>query len=309
MKDPTPPLNSNLSPLNSFGWAGAQLALREWERIGNEFPKFEITGQSIRTAGRTARLWDLVRKVLGRDTRNYAQETGDCVSFGAKNAVEYLACIERFQGDPEEFRSVFPPFLYATGRVLAGDNRLRGRAGSLGSWMAQAIIKQGVLRSDFPGVPAYSGRLADRWGDGADFRDFLPEGRQHPVKTAARINSWKELAAAIFNGYPCTIASDAGFTMTPGRDGFHERHGRWPHQMCVVGVSDDSSAPWAGILNSWGDVHGRVRDFETRDMWPIGMLRVRREAIEEMLREGECFAYSRFAGFPEQRLFWGELIG
>lgn len=305
-------MNTQSEPLNPnthFGWAGAQLAAHEWERIGQEFPNFAIAGQTKPIAGRTARLWEIVREVLGDDTRNYPQETGDCVSFGAKNAVEYLSCIERYQGDAERFEPVFPPFLYATGRVLAGDNRMRGTPGSLGSWMAKAIIKHGVLRSDFPGVPAYSGHLADRWGNGAGFRDFLPEGRKHPVNSAARITSWDDLAAALVNGYPCTIASNTGFTMKPGRDGFHERQGSWPHQMCIVGLSDRPDRPWAAILNSWGDVHGHLVDFITGRPWPVGTLRVRRGAMEEMLREGECFAYSRFTGFPEQQLFWGELIG
>lgn len=292
-----------------FGWAGERQAANEWDRLASMFPIFSLAPMAGQYAGRTGRLWEIVRQVLGTDTLNYPQKTGDCVSFGAKNAIEYVACVERFQGDREEIRPIFPPFLYATGRVLIGQNRLRGQAGSLGSWMARAVVEHGVLRSDFPGVPAYSGRLADRWGDGADFEQFLSEGRQHPVLSAARISRWDELVAAIINGYPCTIASNAGFQMRPGRDGYHERQGTWPHQMCVVGISDDPRRPWAGVLNSWGDAHGRLRDFETDEPWPVGTLRVRREAIEQMLRSGECFAYSQFVGFPEQQLFWGELIG
>lgn len=292
-----------------FGWAGREEAEREWDRLGAGFPRFFIANASRPTANRTARLWDLVRKVLGHDTPNYPQKTGDCVSFGAKNAVEYVECAEIVRGDLEEFRPAFPPYLYATGRVLVGGGRMKGRAGSVGSWMAKAVVEHGVLRSDLPGVPAYSGALADRWGNGDGFRKFLDEGRRHPVRSTARIKDWDALVAAIVNGYPCTIASNAGFAMKPKGDGFHVRRGSWPHQMCVVAASDDSRRPWAGLLNSWGDVHGRLTDFETGEPWPTGTLRISRDALEGMLRTGECFAYSQFDGFPQQDLFWGEVIG
>ncbi len=291
------------------GWAGEETAKREWEHVASSFVPFVIAGATRNTSGGTVRLWDLVRRVLGTDTPHDRQRTGDCVSFGAKNAIEYVACAEIVRGELEEFRPAFPPYLYATGRVLVGGGRLRGRAGSLGSWMAKAVVEHGVLRSDLPGVPEYSGAIADRWGDGDGFREFLEEGRRHPIRSAARIDDWDALVAAITNGYPCTIASNAGFTMKPATDGFHHRRGSWPHQMCVVAISDDAQRPWAGVLNSWGDVHGRLSDFDTAEPWPIGTLRITRGDMESMLRTGECFAYSQFAGFPQQDITWGEVIG
>jgi hypothetical protein len=291
------------------GWMGEEAAKQEWDKLAESFVPFFIAGETRSTSGQTVRLWDLVRRMLGTDTPNVPQETGDCVSFGAKNAIEYVACAEIARGQPEEFRRVFPPYLYATSRVLVGGGRLRGRAGSLGSWMAKAVVEHGVLRSDLPGVPEYSGRVANRWGDGEGFREFLSEGERHPIRSAARIERWDALVAAIANGYPCTIASNAGFTMEPGSDGFHHRRGTWPHQMCVVAISDDARSPWAGVLNSWGNVHGRLRDFETEEPWPIGTLRIRRDDMESMLRTGECFAYSQFDGFPQQDIAWGEIIG
>ena len=205
--------------------------------------------------------------------------------------------------------------------MLAGGGRLRGRAGSLGSWQAAAVKEFGVLRTDAPGVPAYSGAIANAWGDDQEtrsrragdpasgFRDFLGLAADHPVGAAARVRTWEEVTAAVANGSPVTIASDAGFTMTVGRDGYHERRGRWPHQMCVVAARDDPAKPWAALLNSWGDAHGRLTDWATGEPWPVGTLRVRREALEEMLRTGEAYAYAAFAGFPPRRLDWGELLG
>lgn len=288
------------------GWAGETAAAAAWQEVKGEFlPPSSLPSYSA-VRGVTARLWKFTRKVLGEDTKNYRQETGDCVSFGAKNAIEYLSCIEVADGDRERFRGIFPPYLYATGRVLVGNDQFHGTPGSLGSWMAAAVMKYGTIASGGEGVPDYSGRLADRWGDGRGFRDFVDRGDDHPIKSAAPVESWEQLCAAIGNGYPCTIASNAGYDMMAGRDGYHDASGHWPHQMCVVGVSD-GDRPWAGILNSWGDVHGEIRDFETNERWPVGMLRIRKQDMERMIRSGECFAYSRFEGFPSLDLDWGRM--
>ena len=323
--------NEITPPAARFGWAGKDAAERAFAATANRFVTFpadelEPTPDlADRLAGPGVRLWELVRAVRGEDTSHAPQKTGDCVAFGAKNAVEYLQCAEIHAGQTEGFRPVFPPFLYAAGRVLAGGGRLRGRAGSLGGWQAAAVRDHGVLRSDAAGVPAYSGALADAWGDGrparpgggdgggggepAGFRAFLPLAADHPVGAAARVRTWGEVVAAVANGSPVTVASDAGFAMTAGPDGYHARRGRWPHQMCVTCISDDPAKPWAALLNSWGDAHGRVRDFATGGVWPAGTLRVRREALEEMLRTGEAYAYAAFAGFPPRQVDWGRLLG
>ena len=305
------------APAARFGWAGRAAAEKAYAGCRAAFAPFPADALeptpdlAHRLAGPGVRLWDLVRAVRGNDTPHAPQRTGDCVAFGAKNAVEYLQCAEIHAGQREGFRPVFPPFLYATGRVLAGAGRLRGRAGSLGSWQAAAVMQYGVLRSDVEGVPAYSGAVADRWGDGAGFRDFLPVAQDHPVAAAARVRSWREVAAAVANGSPVTVASDCGFTMKAGRSGYHERRGRWPHQMCVVGVCTDSARPWAALLNSWGDAHGVLRDFGAAGgpRWPAGTLRIRREALEEMLSTGEAYAYAGFSGFAPRALDWGRLLG
>ena len=309
-------------PAARFGWAGRDAAERAFEAAAAKFAAFPLAelqptpDLAARLAGGGVKLWELVRAVRGGDTPHTPQRTGDCVAFGAKNAVEYLQCAEIYAGQSEGFRPVFPPFLYATGRVLAGGGRLRGRAGSLGSWQAAAVMEHGVLRSDAEGVPAYSRAVADAWGDGRGFREFLHVAKDHPVAAAARVRSWDEACAAVANGSPVTVASDCGFTMKPGRDGYHERRGSWPHQMCVTGVCADPARPWAALLNSWGDAHGVVRDFENPGgnpgagpHWPAGTLRIRRAALEEILRTGEAYAYAGFAGFAPRRIDWGRLLG
>lgn len=106
------------------------------------------------------------------------------------------------------------------------------------------------------------------------------------------------------NGHPVTVASDQGFQMEAGRSGFHEASGIWPHQMCLIGVDTggDGIEPHGCILNSWGDLHGRIKDWRTGEMWPLGTLRVRLEVIDRMLKQRDSFVVSAFAGFPAQPL-------
>ena len=305
---------SNISELytngNVNGWAGKdnpEFVKNQFDLIKDDgsFKPLKIFSASRDTKGKKLMLYEVTRKVLGKDTDNYPQEIGDCVSFGAKNACEYLMATEKLmKGDREEWQPIFPPYLYGTGRVFIGRGQLNGSDGSLGSWMADAVIKYGVLRANFPDVPKYSGRVASKWGDtpGPD-KKFVEEGKLHPVKSAAQIKNWDDLRDAIINGYPCTTASDIGYSMEPSSDGFHRQTDSWGHQMCIIGIDDgykNGSDPYAIILNSWGDCHGHLKDFDNGDPLPVGVLRVRRKDMEKHIRQEETFAYSNFDGFPEQ---------
>ena len=123
------------------GWAGKnnpEFVKEQFDLIKNDgsFKPLKISS-SRDTKGKKLMLYEVVRKVFGKDTDNYAQEIGDCVSFGAKNAIEYLMATEKLmKGDREEWHPVFPPYLYGTGRVFVGRGQLDGSDGSLGSWLS-----------------------------------------------------------------------------------------------------------------------------------------------------------------------------
>jgi len=282
------------------GWLGKAKAKAAWNLLQGsqsfaDLPQMGVQGD------RKLMLYDVVRKVLGKDTENYPQEIGDCVSFGAKNAVEYVQCTEILMGgEPEKFKAMFPPYLYGTGRVFVGGGQINGD-GSLGSWMAEAIIKFGAIPTDADGCPKYSGSVARKWGNNpGPPSQFVTLGKQHPVKKAAQITSWDALVTAICNGYPCTVASNQGFEMEARSDGFHAASGSWAHQMCIIGVDDTYTTPYAIVLNNWGDVHGRLEAFDGSGELPVGVLRVKKKVIQNMIDAGETFAYSNFDGFEEQ---------
>lgn len=229
----------------------------------------------------------------------------NCVSWGARNATEYLTCVQIALKNPrQKYRPVFAPYYYGTGRVYVGHGQIGNEDGSLGSWMAEAVMKYGTLFSDDSGVPPYSGRVAKAWGDpdpAPDLDKFKSVGQERLVKSAAQIRSWDELVDAIANGYPCTIASNQGFQMEPGRDGFHAPEGTWGHQMSWVGYGLDPE-PYVLQRNSWGPVHGVLKDFDSDLVLPDGYMRIRRKVAERMIAQEECFAYSNFEAMLGQEI-------
>lgn len=307
---------------NLCGWLEARRPglLKEQFNLLGAPRKFQLTGQTKPTAGRKMMLYDICRKVLGKDTENYAQEIGDCVSFGAKNGSEYLTCsqilgvakqIMEQGGDYQayiqaaryKFRSVFPPYYYGTGRVYVGNSDGDYSDGSLGIWMAEAVRKYGTLFSDEPNVPHYSGNVAKEFGAKRSTLDkWKPTAISYLVKSTAQIKSWDDLVAAICNGYPCPTASSIGYSMEPSSDGFHRQTTQWNHQMCVIGVDETYSEQYGIILNNWADCHGILKDFQTGEVLPKGVLRVRRADIEKHIRADETYAYGQFDAFKEQDL-------
>jgi hypothetical protein len=247
------------------------------------------------------KLWDATTKVLGKHTDNYPQQVGDCVSFGTKNAIEYLLCIRIARDGPAtEFRRVSTAYVYGISRVQIGQKRVRGD-GSVGAWAAQGVSKFGVLSLDDPGCPPYSGAIARQWGNSGPPDDMIRLAMQRLVKTTAPVATAIDCRDAICNGYPVTIASDYGSTDIKPRDGqmVARRNTRWMHQMCVVGY-DGTKGP-AGrfyILNSWG---AAAHPAPLADEPPGGFW-VEAADMDYITRQGDSWAYSDFDGFPAQQL-------
>lgn len=272
-------------------------------RLVSAMPLFATKG-APKLGGRLV-LWDFARKVTGgRHLPTYDQQIGDCVSMGAANAVNYLACMEIARlGDRERFRPAYQPWIYGISRVQVGKGRIRGD-GSIGAWAAEGVKRFGVLAADEERVPPYSGAIARRWGNPpGPPKEFFDEAAPHIVKTTAPVRSYADVRDALLNGYPVTVASMQGFRMRPAIDkGKHwgVPAGEWAHQMAFIGVDDDPKRPGAYCLNSWGEsAHGPPADDA-----PPGGFWVDAEVVERMVRQDDSFAFSQFDGFPEQSLDW-----
>lgn len=288
-----------------FGWLGPEEARREWDAFGENFPEFKITGlpEGYQRPARAVH-WDAMKKATGDYLVNVAQEIGDCVSWGCRNAVDHTAACEIAAGERETFKPSFPPYFYGISRVQIGGGRLGNSDGSLGSWAAEGVRKYGVLPRDADGCPDYSGSVAKKWGYNGPPEDFIDVAKPHLIRTTARITNINDLADALANGFSASIASMWGAAMRLRDDkgkSWFTGSDSWPHQMSIIGYDTVDGELCFFRLNSWGpNAHGPQLDGPPGGGW------LRGGALDRKLRDSgcECFAFSGFDGFPAQKIIW-----
>lgn len=289
---------------NINGW-DYELAQENFKLFGSQIPRYYEYTPVVEPTGEKRMLYEYVRNVLGGDLINIPQEIGDCVSWGGRNSIDYLGCIEiTLNKDAEKYRPTFPPFFYGTSRVQIGGGRLRGD-GSLGSWLEAAIRQYGSLFRDENNVPDYDGGIAKDWGRRGPPNEFLNIAKPYIVEATSLITSKEDAADSLWKGYPIAVCSNRGFRMEPDSQGFHQPSGTWGHCMTIIGFGYHRTyGLYFIILNSWGDVHGRLKDFDTGEDLPVGCLRVLGDVVDGMLRQNDSYNYSLFKGFPDnsQRL-------
>jgi len=291
------------------GWAGPE-AVKQAEPLVRGMPAFRIVGAPQDNERANVRLWEFAKAINGGEhLPNTPQQIGDCVSWGCKNAIDYLQCVQIARGPPpaQEFKPSFAPYFYGVSRVLIGQGRISGD-GSVGAWAAEGARVYGVLAAEFAGVPRYSGDVARRWGRKGPPEEFVRHAQQFPVRTVSPVRSSMDVRDAICNGYPVTIASNWGGRMRPREvDGrlVNERRGSWNHQMCIIGYDGETGRePYYYVLNSWGAAaHG-----DPPDDAPPGGFWIRERDVEYIVKQGDSFAFSNFAGFPAQELDF-QIIG
>lgn len=262
---------------------------------------FKIKNASAGYTNKRRMLFEVVRKVLGRDTPNYPQKIGDDVGVACKNLVEYLEAVQVLLGEQKEFKSIYAPYIYYASRTKDGKLRSEFKHDQDGSILSYGIeaIKQGVLSSD--GQEPYSGELSRKWGNGD--LDNVPTPDLHIVKNYEAIDNVDDIARSIYHGYPVIIGSSIAFEMLPNKDGFHyvNPYDRWNHVYTIIGFE---SHPKYGLyfilLNTWGDCHGTLKDFKTEENLPEGVLRVTWETMVEVISKGskEVYAISPYDDFP-----------
>jgi len=204
-------------------------------------------------------------------------------------------------GQPEKYRPLFAPWLYAISRCTpeGGRNQLRGGAGSRGTWVA-TTIKYGVLAADETGVPAYSGRIADQWGENRGWQDFQQVAIKHQFRTVAEMKSAADAADAINNGYFVTIAGNREYPnqlTNRGGKGWYGRGPRYPHQTSLLAF-DVNPEPCFYDSNQWpGHAQGQS-DGPDGGGWRTF------DYIDREIKSGEveCFAFSMFDGFPGEAM-------
>jgi hypothetical protein len=290
-------------------------AQRLADDVASKFAKpFFIAGQTESGAGKSARLDLAIQQVTGDVIRIDPQLLGDCVAAAMDRTLAMKTCAAILKDAFEEYAWLFSPFHYATGRVLVGKNQLRGGDGSVGGWQAEAVATYGFISEIAAGIE-YTKALGKAWGDdkkyqGKSFRDFLELAKAQKVLQWARTNGWNETRDSLYHGYPLHICANTGYTMKPNSSGYHMPSGSWPHAMTVYAFWENIKVPLVAILNSWGDVHGRVKDPITGELLPPGTLLVPIEEFvkRHLMRGAECISISSVDGF-DAKIDWARLGG
>jgi hypothetical protein len=245
-------------------------------------------------------------KLWGESDWVYNQGScGSCVAMGAGLAAEILVAMDTIDNGAENPGRLDSMSIYWGSRVEIGGGRLWGQ-GSVGVWAAQWLQKYGVLpakKYNSVDLSAYSSSLCcSSYASRGVPDDLEPIARLHPVAGYAAVTTWDELVAAISSGYPVTVASSQGFAMQRDANGFARPSGRWPHQMCFVGI--DLKDQSAVCQNSWGKnwISG------PKPAWmPEGSFKVDKQTVNRMLSQGDSFALSNLKGWPKKTLNWSVL--
>lgn len=249
-------------------------------------------------------LWNACREVTGEvlPPRNQLH-VGACVGFGTASAIEHLICVQVAAGAEEEFQPLAPEVIYAGSRVQIGGGRIRGD-GSVGAWAARFVTEYGVAARGQYGtynLLLYDPTLCRHLGQIGVPEPILRVARQTPVRSVANVRTWEECQAAIRHGYPIAVCSSQGFTFERDHQGFCQPRGTWMHCMAIVGIRG-APRPGAFLLNSWGPgVHRGP--LGPGNPSPAGFW-ADASVIDRMLRQGDSWAFSRFAGFPARPLDW-----
>lgn len=304
----SPARHANLYVIDETGAMNYGLATNHDEVsrvVAADMPPFTVTGPDgqpvVQDNSRsTVLLWQAAQRVRGKHLDHLIQQIGDCVSFGAANAVRYLLVgqIDRQPG-VSEFRDPFPPYIYGISRVQIGGGRVGNSDGSIGAWAAKGVQQYGIVASDDPGVPPYSGTVARQWGRQGPPRELIELGKRRLVKTVANVKTADDVRDAICNGYPVTIASDFGSKRMIPQDGriVAKRDGtRWMHQMCVIAYDGSGQQPYFYVLNNWEpSMHPAPLNGE-----PPGGFWIEATTMQYIAAQGDSWAFSNFDGFPAQ---------
>lgn len=255
-------------------------------------------------------IWDYVERLNdGRHLPTRRQETGDCVSWGARHALIYHHAYEvEHRGEEEAWRIPFAPYLYATSRTKpdCGNGQLGRSAGSTGAWAITAMKRYGVLFEDDAGVPAYSGRIADDWGYRGAPAQFEQLAADNPIRWASKLQSADEVRACLRAQKLITYAVmwdyGTGATTHQGYRVMRRGGGGGGHQVCLIAWMDEPFEA-AFCLNSWGEtVHAGPDNGE-----PVGGAWIRKADLTRDLtaRFTEVYALDLFLGHQATPDFGG----
>ena len=285
---------------------------RQWEEFCASQPNPDDVLASIRGASQA-----IGRALLYLSRNKYdpgafskeAQTTGDCVSHGARNAVDVTRSVEiHIKNEPEEYfkRSATEPTYGCRGH--GGPGMDPGRAAKFQrdvGWL---------VRKNYEGVvdlSVYNSSIGSGWG-----RRGVPEAvqelcRLHNVGELVVPKNLEQAYDLLATGRAGHSGQSWGTSSKAPKDGINRGPGaRWSHDMGTVGY-DKTCEIWKEpvffIPNSWGDFN-EVNPVwksaqEILGPWIPGMIVISEEEYDRyFIRSGSIYFYSSIKGFPMQKL-------
>jgi len=293
----------------------------------NMRPRFALSGTQAIDPGPYVNLTELwkhpqVVAALGFEFPGVHQLTGSCVGAGGGNAIFTLSAVEVIlKNDPEQIILPFWLHTYGKSRELMGESS-EGE-GSLGSTFADAAKQFGCFSQKEPGLPPFENKDGLTWGDRVELKwsngraisqDFVTLGKKHLVKSTDPIRSSDDGVNAIKNLYPMTFACP--WFMTPGSEKLQGSKdpimvGRLAsdggHQTTILGYYDhpEIGRHWLNV-NQWG-----LKVYKIDPKTGMGNACWMPDADFKKVvgnRDGECFAFSQYVGYPSQSIDWSTIF-
>ena len=284
------------------GFSGCLWEEHVYEQLleNSKYAYFKDGSKTIKNSGK-GKLSTPFKSVLKFDKNPYneRQTTGDCVSHGTRNACDVSRAVEIDVNKERE------------GWIARGATEaIYGARGHGGQGMscarAATFVSQsgGVLvRKNYKGVidlTKYNGSLGAGWGSRGLPDPVIDLANDHQIKTVSLVRTVEEARDALANGYGLAVCSSYGFTDKRDKKGFARPSGSWAHCMAWIACDDTGDAPSFLVQNSWG----KWNDGGHPDWGPIpdGSFLITADVADGMLKQNGSYAFSKFDGFPLQKL-------
>lgn len=222
--------------------------------------------------GKLIATWTHVEKCFPGCWPGAAQERGDCVSHGQKNANMTTVACEIIAAKPDEATGKVEgipeiPTAGITEGAFSSEWLYWWRGYNGDGWSCQASaqvsIKHGMmLKMSYPelgiDLTNYSGSLAGKYGSRSPPAEMDAVGKQHLIRTATELETFEEVRDFLANGYGEQSCGSEGYASSRDENGVSRRRGSWAHSMAYIGADDraETHAKYGGplvlIMNSWG---------------------------------------------------------
>lgn len=258
--------------------------------------------------GRAALLWRSREKYDPGAFGLEAQQTGDCVSHGSRNARDVTRCVEmQIGGEPEEY--------FARGATET-TYRTRGHGGQ-GMDPAKASRTEAEIGFAF--------RQKYSWADLSSYNVSFAKGQgitdamrrdieEFHVGRWIRPETADEAKDLMHAGYAMHSGQRFGVKSTSDSRGIAVPGGSWNHDMATVGYDDTREVyPECVFLiaNSWGKWNSKPKVWpeDRYGEWPVGSFWVTEEIYARyFVGSRSIFAYADVASVKQKKLpDWGNL--